>query len=235
MKNVLILLFLLPLSLFAQRESIVSQDYLIQQVDTLFMLRQVTVTESGVPNVYDTTLTTLRIGEDSTTILSGLFTENYNTLLEYSGKVREANSFFRYFQVYNTYKGLFASLGVDMDVVLTQNLAPQFVGTYRIRGVQDTVNYLADLTIHPNPATTNRLRIQERGGNRAYNVAIYPGQIMALLNYYPEREGAARNLYFMYSGIDTDNGANVFKHPSSVVMPTIFGGINEVIAVKINR
>lgn len=235
MKQLLILaVILLPFIAEAQRSVILSRDYSIVQADTMLALRERTIEETGIVGINDTTIRTIAQAADTATLLQSTYVSAYNEMLEQAGRVRQAGPFTRYFQTHNSYATMFGQLGVDMETVLVQNTGNQYLGLYRIfyDSAGTTLNFLADLVTHPNPEITNRLRLVERNGARAYNVALRVGGVMAILNFH----GAQDHAWLMDSGQVTPNerALPIFAHPTAVVMPGIWAD-NRVRAVKINN
>lgn len=180
----------------AYSQEVVSEttEYVAHE-DSLFILKQTTVTNQGIEGVNDTLVEYLPPAIDSAGLIDLLFVESVNATNTTNALFRRALGYRKVFNTSNTYAGLLSELGADRDSMMVKLYASKFKGTYRLITDLETRTFV--LEDHPN--RNDVLRMNEFDGvlDENLNVTITSSWSLKV------RIGA-ETIPFVWSGTDRD-------------------------------
>ena len=152
---------------FAQ-EVILEEDTYVSYQDSLFILKEVTITNSGLDGINDTLITYVPPAVDTAGLVELIRIKSINTTNEQVAKMRNAFIFRKSYSLSGAYDDLLEGLGSDLDSLNIAMYASQIKGRYRI--VTDTTDFNIDIIDHPSQTGFLRATGTDSEGN--FNVRI---------------------------------------------------------------
>lgn len=160
-------LMLFACNLFAQ-EIILEEDTYVSYQDSMFVLKEVNITNAGLEGFNDSLIQYVPPAVDTSGLIDLVRTKATNTANTKVAKMRNALVFKTAYSSNNQYDAMLEALGSDLDVLNVEMYANQIKGRYRI--ITDTTNFFVDVIDHPTQA--HFLRATGTNGEGNFNIRI---------------------------------------------------------------
>lgn len=177
MKQILFftLLVLFGLSLQAQETTC---DYVPYQ-DGLFVLRCVTVEDTGFPGLQNVDTTYQVPPVDSFTLQQQIAIRAANNSNGYVNRFRNNGGFRRLFNEANAFDALLGQVGGDYHQEMVERFGNRIVGQYTLETPDS--NHVVNIINHPN--LSNRLRAENPDTGERWNIRIWSRDFIEVINY----------------------------------------------------
>ncbi|MEL6835232.1 MAG: hypothetical protein AAFP77_19690 [Bacteroidota bacterium] len=210
MKRIILLLPLLLLLGFSaqSQEIIIQEDTYVSYRDSLFILRNLEITNNGIEGINDTVVRYIPPAYDTLGLINLIATRAKNTASEKSAVLARSFSFRSFLRGVNAAGNLISGLGADLDSILVADYKSQLKGRYRV--ITDSTNFLVDIIDHPN--RVDLLRATGTDGEGNFNVTVW-----AKWAFHINIAGQSNLVVW-----DRDNRERkVFRHPSWATPNTV--------------
>ncbi len=160
-------LMLFACNLFAQ-EVILEEDTYVSYQDSMFILKEVVITNSGLDGVNDTLINYVPPAVDTSGLIELIRTKAANATNTKTAKMRNAFVFKKAYSTNNQYDQMLEILGSDLDVLNVELYANQLKGRYKV--ITDTTTFFVDVIDHPSLPHFLRATGTDNEGN--FNIRV---------------------------------------------------------------